>query len=72
ARRNCDFMSADTAARSTLRQFDYDTKPKQESKAREIGRAEETEMMGRGVEDHRTIDLDVKRPPDHDGATREA
>ena len=58
-------------ARSTLRQFDYDTKPKQESKAREIGRAEETEMMGRGVEDRRTIDLDVKRPADHDGATRE-
>ncbi|EJK55785.1 hypothetical protein THAOC_24441, partial [Thalassiosira oceanica] len=71
-------MSADTGglksppARSTLRQFDYDTKPKQESKAREIGRAEETEMMGRGVEDRRAIDIDVKRPADHDGATREA
>ena len=59
-------------ARSTLRQFDYDTKPKQESKAREIGRAEETEMMGRGVEDRRTIELDVKRPADHDGATPDA
>ncbi|EJK59773.1 hypothetical protein THAOC_19969 [Thalassiosira oceanica] len=46
--------------------------PKQESKAREIGRAEETEMMGGGVEDHRTIVLDVKRPADHDGATPDA
>ncbi|EJK50837.1 hypothetical protein THAOC_30059, partial [Thalassiosira oceanica] len=69
-------MSADTGglksppARSTLRQFDYDTKPKQESKAREIGRAEETEMMGRGVEDRRAIDLDVKRPADHDDKIR--
>ncbi|EJK74240.1 hypothetical protein THAOC_04092, partial [Thalassiosira oceanica] len=53
-------------------QLDYDTKPKHESKAWEIGRAEETEMMGGGVEDHRTIVLDVKRPADHDGATREA
>ncbi|EJK53809.1 hypothetical protein THAOC_26674, partial [Thalassiosira oceanica] len=52
--------------------FDYDTKPKHESKAREIDRAEETEMMGGGVEDHRTIELDVKQPADHDGATREA
>ncbi|EJK64735.1 hypothetical protein THAOC_14500, partial [Thalassiosira oceanica] len=50
----------------------YDTKPKQDSKAREIGRAEETEMMGSGVEDRRTIELDVKRPADHDGATPDA
>ncbi|EJK59941.1 hypothetical protein THAOC_19783 [Thalassiosira oceanica] len=63
---------AKNPARSTFRQFDYDTKPKQESKAREIGRAEETEMMGGGVEDHRTIVLDVKRPADHDGATPDA
>ncbi|EJK51947.1 hypothetical protein THAOC_28833 [Thalassiosira oceanica] len=28
--------------------------------------------MEGGVEDHRTIELDVKRPADHDGATREA
>ncbi|EJK68609.1 hypothetical protein THAOC_10195 [Thalassiosira oceanica] len=46
--------------------------PKQDSKAREIGRAEETEMMGSGVEDRRTIELDVKRPADHDGATPDA
>ncbi|EJK62013.1 hypothetical protein THAOC_17396 [Thalassiosira oceanica] len=52
--------------------FDYDTKPKQDSKAREIGRAEETEMMGSGVEDRRTIELDVNRPADHDGATPDA
>ena len=51
---------------------DYDTKPKHESKARKIGRAEETEMIGRGVEDRRTIDLDVKRHADHDGATPDA
>ncbi|EJK52135.1 hypothetical protein THAOC_28628 [Thalassiosira oceanica] len=72
------FMSAETGgqknspARSTFRQFDDDTKPKHESKAREIDRAEETEMMGVGVENHRTIELDVKRPADHDYATREA
>ncbi|EJK58766.1 hypothetical protein THAOC_21080, partial [Thalassiosira oceanica] len=59
-------------ARSTFRQLDYDTKPKHESKAREIGRAEETEMMGDGVEDRRTIELDVNRPADHDGATPDA
>ena len=35
------------------------TKPKHESKAREIGRAEVTEMKEDGVEDHRTIELDV-------------
>ena len=29
-------------------------------------------MMGGGVEDHRTIELDVNRPADHDGATPEA
>ena len=52
--------------------FDYDTKPKHESKAREIGRAEETEMKGRTVEDRRTIELDVNRPAGHDGATRDA
>ncbi|EJK47520.1 hypothetical protein THAOC_33751, partial [Thalassiosira oceanica] len=56
----------------TFPKLDYDTKPKHESKARETGRAEETEMMGGGVEDHRTIELDVNRPADHDGATREA
>ncbi|EJK55817.1 hypothetical protein THAOC_24406, partial [Thalassiosira oceanica] len=50
----------------TFPKLDYDTKPKHESKAREIGRAEETEMMGDGVEDRRTIELDVKRPADHD------
>ncbi|EJK60372.1 hypothetical protein THAOC_19289, partial [Thalassiosira oceanica] len=44
----------------TFPKLDYDTKPKHESKAREIGRAEETEMMGDGVEDRRTIELDVK------------
>ncbi|EJK66666.1 hypothetical protein THAOC_12393 [Thalassiosira oceanica] len=43
-----------------LSKSDYDTKPKQANKAREIGRAEETEMIGSSVEDHRTIDLDVK------------
>ncbi|EJK52141.1 hypothetical protein THAOC_28622, partial [Thalassiosira oceanica] len=43
-----------------------------EEQAREIGRAEETEMMGSGVEDRRTIELDVKRPADHDGATPDA
>ena len=37
----------------------YDTKPKHESKAREIGRAEVTEMKEDGVEDHRTIELDL-------------
>ncbi|EJK48388.1 hypothetical protein THAOC_32816, partial [Thalassiosira oceanica] len=36
------------------------------------GRRRETEMMGGGVEDHRTIELDVKRPADHDGATPDA
>ncbi|EJK53625.1 hypothetical protein THAOC_26897 [Thalassiosira oceanica] len=40
-----------------------------ESKAREIGRVEETEIMGSGVEDRRTIELDLKCSPDHDGAT---
>ncbi|EJK47602.1 hypothetical protein THAOC_33666 [Thalassiosira oceanica] len=49
-------------------EFDYDTKPKHGSKAREIGRAEETEMMGRTVEDRWPIDLDVKRPSDHNDA----
>ena len=29
-------------------------------------------MMGGSVEDHRTIELDVNRPADHDGATPEA
>ncbi|EJK58529.1 hypothetical protein THAOC_21337, partial [Thalassiosira oceanica] len=29
-------------------------------------------MIGRGVEDRRTIDLDVKRPADHDSATPDA
>ena len=52
--------------------FHYDTKPKHESKAREIGRVEETEMMGSGVEDHRTIDLNLKCSADHDGATPDA
>ncbi|EJK56682.1 hypothetical protein THAOC_23387 [Thalassiosira oceanica] len=28
--------------------------------------------MGGGVEDHRTIELDVNRPADHDGATPDA
>ena len=59
-------------ARRTFPKLDYDTKPKHESNAREIGRAEETEMMGSDVEDHRTIELDVNRPADHDGATPEA
>ncbi|EJK73116.1 hypothetical protein THAOC_05280, partial [Thalassiosira oceanica] len=45
---------------------------KAREQAREIGRAEETEMMGSGVEDRRTIELDVKRPADHDGATPDA
>ncbi|EJK73614.1 hypothetical protein THAOC_04750 [Thalassiosira oceanica] len=48
---------------------EYDTKPKHESKARNIGRAEETEMIRSGIQDRRTIDLDVKRPADHDGAS---
>ncbi|EJK70445.1 hypothetical protein THAOC_08198 [Thalassiosira oceanica] len=61
-----------TPARDTFRQFDYNTKPKHETKAREIGRAEGTEMMGRTVEDRRTIELGVNRPTDHDGATPEA
>ena len=58
-------MSADTGACLGLRgraffpQFDYDTKPKHESKAREIGRAEVTEMAEDDVEDRRTIELDV-------------
>ena len=52
--------------------FEYDTKPKHESKAREIGRVEETEMMGSSVEDRRTVDVDVNRPADHDGATPDA
>ena len=55
--------------RASFPQFDYDTKPKHESKAREIGRAEVTEMKEDGVEDHRTIELDVFRPADYDGAT---
>ncbi|EJK45989.1 hypothetical protein THAOC_35366 [Thalassiosira oceanica] len=59
-------------ARQTFPKLDYDTKPKHESKAREIGRAEETEMMEGGVEDRRTIELDVKQPADHDGATPDA
>ncbi|EJK55767.1 hypothetical protein THAOC_24464 [Thalassiosira oceanica] len=46
----------------------YDTKPKQANKAREIGRAEENEMIGSSVEDRRTIDLDVKWPTDHDAS----
>ena len=45
--------------RAFFPQFDYDTKPKHESKAREIGRAEVTEMKEDGVEDHRTIELDL-------------
>ena len=44
-----------------LSKSDYSsTKPKQANKAREIGQAEETEMIGSSVEDRRTIDLDVK------------
>ncbi|EJK65445.1 hypothetical protein THAOC_13689 [Thalassiosira oceanica] len=50
-------------ARPKSSPFDYDTKPKHESKAREIGRVEETEMMGNSVEDLRTIDLDLKCLP---------
>ncbi|EJK54419.1 hypothetical protein THAOC_25956, partial [Thalassiosira oceanica] len=46
-----------------------DRVPKHESKAREIGRVEETEIMGSGVEDRRTIELDLKCSSDHDGAT---
>ena len=38
-------------ASDTFCQFYYDTKPKHESKAREIGRAEETEMNSNSVED---------------------
>lgn len=38
-------------ARQTFPKLDYDTKPKHESKAREIGRAEEAEMMGSIVEE---------------------
>ncbi|EJK69090.1 hypothetical protein THAOC_09690, partial [Thalassiosira oceanica] len=51
----------------TFPKLDYDTKPKHESKAPEIGREEE--MMGGGVEVHWTIELDVNQPADHDGAT---
>ena len=29
-------------------------------------------MMGSSVEDHRTIELELKRPADHDGATPDA
>ena len=43
----------------TFPKLDYDTKPKHESKAREIGRAEVTEMAEDDVEDWRTIELDV-------------
>ena len=50
----------------------YDTKPKQEIKAREIGPDQETEMKGSSVEDYRTIGLDVKCHADHDKATPEA
>ena len=46
-------------------------KPKQAIEAREIGGAEETEMKGSSVELYRTIDLDVERRCDHDGATPE-
>ncbi|EJK69795.1 hypothetical protein THAOC_08909, partial [Thalassiosira oceanica] len=58
-------------ARPKSSPFDYDTKPKHESKAREIGRVEETEMMGSGVEDRRTIELDLKCSPDHDVKAKE-
>ena len=34
-------------------------KPKHESKAQEIGRGEETEMMGSSEEDRRPIELNV-------------
>ena len=47
-------------------------RPKQASKAREIGLQQETEIKGSSVEDHRGIDLDVERRSDHDGATPEA
>ena len=53
-------------------QYEAKAKPKQANKAREIGGAEETEMKGSSVEDHRSIDLDVERRCDHDGATPEA
>ena len=59
-------MSAETGAlflppcRADFPQFDYDTKPKQAIKSREIGSEEEIEMKGSSVEDHRSIDLDVE------------
>ena len=48
----------------------YEAKASKQST--EIGSEQETETKGSSVEDHRSIDLDVERRCDHDGATPEA
>ncbi|EJK63473.1 hypothetical protein THAOC_15865 [Thalassiosira oceanica] len=47
-------------------------KPKHETKHGRSETGAETELMGSSVEDRRTIEVDVNRPADHDGATPEA
>ncbi|EJK55759.1 hypothetical protein THAOC_24472, partial [Thalassiosira oceanica] len=65
----CVFTTSSGEKVSRARDTGTNTEPKHENKAREIGRVEETEMMGNSVEDLRTIDLDLTCSPDHDGAT---
>ena len=73
--KRCTANKGNARTKSYPRGYDIvrgQAKPKQAIEAREIGGAEETEMKGSSVEDHRSIDLDVERRCDHDGATPEA